>query len=163
YIQEAAEAYYEALRIDPNNLDARTRVGSLLVQYESDEGVKEAERLAGEVTQKNPNHIEGHVLLAEVRAAQKRWDDAQAEFQKAIGLDPTRIETYLRQARYYERRAKADAASAQNFRAQAEQVFRQLIEKNPNTVGVRLSYGDFLFANKREAEAEQQLIAANQT
>jgi tetratricopeptide (TPR) repeat protein len=161
YLQEAAEGYYEALRIDPNNLDARTRVGSLLVQYESEEGVKEAERLAGEVTQKNPNHIEGHILLAEVRAAQKRWDDAQAEFQKAINLDPTRIETYLHQARYYERRAKADPAGAQGFHSQAEQVFRQLIEKNPNTVGVRLAYGDFLFANKRETEAEQQLLQAH--
>src|SRR5690349_1985537 len=163
YVQEAAEAYYEAMRIDPNNLDARVRVGSLLAQYESDEGIKEAERLAMEVTQKNPNHIEGHVLTAEVRAAQKRWNDAQAEFQKAISLDPTRVETYLHQARYYERRAKADAAGAQGFHSQGEQVFRQLIEKNPNTVGVRLAYGDFLFAGKREAEAEQQLLQAHKT
>jgi len=163
FVQEAAEAYYEAMRIDPNNLDARTRVGSLLVQYESDEGIKEAERLATEVTQKNPNHIEGHVLMAEVRAAQKRWDDAQAEFQKAISLDPARVETYLHQARYYQRRSKSDAAQAQTFLAQAEQVFRQLIEKNPNTVGVRLAYGDFLFAGKRESEAEQQLLQAHKT
>lgn len=161
FVQEAAEAYYEAMRIDPNNLDARVRVGSLLVQYESDEGTKEAERLANDVVQKNPNHIEGLVLLAEVRAVQKRWNDAQAEFQKAISLDPTRVETYLHQARYYERRAKADDAQAQTFHAQAEQVFRQLIEKNPNTVGVRLAYGDFLFANKRTPEAEQQLLMAN--
>ncbi len=161
YVQEAAEAYYEAMRIDPNNLDARVRVGSLLAQYESEEGTKEAERLANDVVRKNPNHIEGRVLMAEVRAAQKRWDDAQAEFQKAISLDPTRVETYLHQARYYERRAKSDAAQAQGFHAQAEQIFRQLIEKNPNTVGVRLAYGDFLFANKRQAEAEQQLLMAN--
>ncbi len=162
YVQEAAEAYYEAMRLDQNNLEARVRVGGLLVQYESEEGVKEAERLANEVTQKNPDHVENRVLIADIRAAQKRWDEAQAEFQKAINLEPNRIETYLHQARYFERRAKADEAQAAKFHAQAEEVFRRLIEKNPNSVNARLAFGDFLFANKREAEAEQQLLRAHQ-
>ncbi len=162
YVQEAAEAYYEAMRIDANNLDARVRVGSLLVEYETEEGTKEAERLANEVAQKNPDHIENRVLMADVRAAQKRWAEADAEFQKAISLDANRIETHLHLARYYERRAKADSAQAAAFHAKAESVFRQLIERNPKSVTARLAFGDFLFANKREAEAEQQLLAAHQ-
>lgn len=162
YVQEAAEAYYEAMRIDANNLDARVRVGSLLVEYETDEGTKEAERLSGEVAQKNPDHVENRVLIADVRAAQKRWAEADAEFQKAISLDANRIETHLHLARYYERRAKADSAQAAAFHAKAESVFRQLIERNPKSVTARLAFGDFLFANKREAEAEQQLLAAHQ-
>ncbi|MBL8188886.1 MAG: hypothetical protein JNK38_12810, partial [Acidobacteria bacterium] len=68
YVQEAAEAYYEAMRLDANNLDARVRVGSLLVEYETEEGTKEAERLSGEVAQKNPDHVENRVLIADVRA-----------------------------------------------------------------------------------------------
>ncbi len=162
YVQEAAEAYYEAMRIDGNNLDARVRVGSLLVEYETDEGTKEAERLANEVAAKNPNHVENRVLIADVRAAQKRWPEAEAEFQKAIALDPNRIETYLHLARYYERRAKNDEAQAQAFHTKAEEVFRQLIERNPKSVNARLAFGDFLFANKRETEAEQQLLQAHQ-
>ena len=162
YVQEAAEAYYEAMRIDANNLDSRVRVGSLLVEYETEEGTKEAERLSNEVAQKNPNHVENRVLIADVRAAQKRWAEAEAEFQKAISLDSNRIETYLHLARYYERRAKADQAQSQAFHAKAEDVFRRLVERNPNSVGARLAFGDFLFANKREAEAEQQLLAAHQ-
>ncbi|HMV48549.1 MAG TPA: tetratricopeptide repeat protein [Blastocatellia bacterium] len=161
YIQEAAEAYYEAMRLDPNNLDARVRVGSLLVQYESEEGVKEAERLANEVAQRNPDHVENRVLIADIRAAQKRWDDAQTEFQKAIGLDPNRIETYLHQARAFERHAKSDDAQAAKFHTQAEEIFRRLIEKNPASVSARLAFGDFLFADKRESEAEQQLLLAH--
>jgi tetratricopeptide (TPR) repeat protein len=163
YVQESAEAYYEAMRLDPNNLDARVRVGSLLVQYESEEGIKEAERLANEVAQKKPDHVENRVLIADIRAAQKRWDDAQEEFQKAINLDSNRIETYLHQARYFERRAKADEAQAGKFHSQAEEVFRRLIEKNPGSVNARLAFGDFLFANKRQSEAEQQLLQAHQT
>ncbi len=162
YVQEAAEAYYEAMRLDADNLDARVRVGSLLVEYETDEGTKEAERLSGEVALKNPDHVENRVLIADVRAAQKRWAEAEAEFQKAISLDANRIETHLHLARYYERRAKADSAQAAAFHAKAESVFRQLIERNPKSVTARLAFGDFLFANKREAEAEQQLLAAHQ-
>jgi tetratricopeptide (TPR) repeat protein len=162
YVQEAAEAYYEAMRLDANNLDARVRVGSLLVEYETEEGTKEAERLANEVAQKNPDHVENRVLIADVRAAQKRWAEAEAEFQKAISLDANRIETHLHLARYYERRAKADYAQAAAFHAKAESVFRQLIERDPKSVTARLAFGDFLFANKRESEAEQQLLAAHQ-
>ncbi|MGH9801551.1 MAG: tetratricopeptide repeat protein, partial [Blastocatellia bacterium] len=162
YVQEAAEAYYEAMRIDANNLDSRVRVGSLLVEYETEEGTKEAERLSGEVAQKNPNHIENRVLIADVRAAQKRWPEAEAEFQKAISLDANRIETHLHLARYYERRAKNDAAQSQAFHSKAEEVFRQLVERNPKSVNARLAFGDFLFSTKREAEAEQQLIQAHQ-
>jgi tetratricopeptide (TPR) repeat protein len=162
YVQEAAEAYYEAMRIDANNLDARVRVGSLLVEYETEEGTKEAERLSGEVAQKNPDHVENRVLIADIRAAQKRWAEAETEFQKAISLDANRIETHLHLARYYQRRAKADAAQTVALNAKAEDVFRQLIERNPKSVTARLGFGDFLFANKREAEAEQQLLAAHQ-
>lgn len=163
YVQEAAEAYYEAMRLDSNNLDARVRVGSLLAQYENDEGVKEAERLANEVAQKNPDHVENRVLIADIRATQKRWDDAQAEFQKAIQLDPNRMDTYLHQARYFERRAKSDDTQAAKFHSQAEDIFRRLIEKNPTSANARLAFGDFLFANKRQSEAEQQLLQAHQT
>ena len=162
YIQEAAEAYYEAMRIDANNLDARVRVGSLLVQYETEEGVKEAERLANEVAQKNPNHVENRVLIADVRAAQKRWPEAEAEFQKAISLDANRIETHLHLANYFTRRAKNDEAQATALHSKAEEVFRRLVEQNPKSVNARLAFGDFLFANKREAEAEQQLLVAHQ-
>ncbi|MFN0108736.1 MAG: tetratricopeptide repeat protein [Blastocatellia bacterium] len=162
YVQEAAEAYYEAMRIDANNLEARVRVGSLLVEYDTDEGTKEAERLANEVAQKNPNHVENQILIADVRAAQKRWPEAEAGFQKAISLDAGRIETHLHLARYYQRRAKTDAAQSASFHAKAEEVFHRLIEQNPKSVNARLAFGDFLFSIKREAEAEQQLLAAHQ-
>lgn len=160
YVQEAAESYYEAMRLDQNNLDARVRVGSLLAQYSNEESIKEAERLAKDVLQKNQNYIDGRVLLANVRIAQKEWEEAKSELQRAIELDPNRIETRLNLARYYDQRAKAETAKAGEFTAQAESVYRQVIEKNPNAANARLAFGDFLFAHKRESEAEQQLISA---
>jgi tetratricopeptide (TPR) repeat protein len=160
FVPEAAESYYEAIRLDPNNLEARTRIGNLLVQYANDEGLKEAERLANDVLQKKPQSIEGHILLANIRVAQKQWDEAKEELQRSIDLDPDRIETQLSLARYYDQRAKAEPAQAPDLLAQAEAVFRRLIEKNPSASGVRLAFGDFLFAHQRDADAEQQLLKA---
>jgi Tfp pilus assembly protein PilF len=160
FVPEAAESYYEAIRLDPNNLEARTRIGNLLVQYANDESLKEAERLANDVLQKSPQSIDGHVLLANIRIAQKQWDEAKEELQRSIDLDPERVETQLSLARYYDQRAKADPKQASGLLAQAEAVFLKLIEKNPNAAGVRLAFGDFLFAHKRDANAEQQLLKA---
>lgn len=163
YVQEAAEGYYEALRLDPRNLEARVRVGGLLLQYANDESLKEAERLANDVLQKDANYVAGRVLKANVRAAQKNWDEAQREFQRAVELDPNRIETQLSLARYYDQRAQAEPTKSAEFLAQAETIFRQIIEKNPQAAGARLAFGDFLFAHERHADAEQQLLQAHQT
>jgi tetratricopeptide (TPR) repeat protein len=163
HVQEAAEAYYAALRLDANNLEARVRVGSLLAQYSNDESLKEAERLADDVLKKNPDYIAGRVLLANVRVAQERWDEAKEEFERARELDPQRIATQLNLARYYDQRAKADSSQTGSFGSQAENIYRQTIERNPDSADARLAYGDFLSAHKREPEAEQQLLAALQS
>ncbi|MFN0088506.1 MAG: tetratricopeptide repeat protein [Blastocatellia bacterium] len=163
YVQEAAEAYYETMRLDADNLEARVRVGSLLAQYDNDESVREAERLAGEVLRKSPDNIEGRVLLAQVQAARKQWEEARAGFDEAAALDPGRIETQIALIGYLDRRSKADPASAPRFTDEAESIFKRLVEKNPTAVNVRLSYGDFLFAAKRGEEAERQLLAAHRS
>jgi tetratricopeptide (TPR) repeat protein len=162
YVQEAAEGYYEALRLDPQNLEARVRVGGLLLQYATDESIKEAERLANDVLQKDGNYVAGQVLKAKVRAAQKNWDEAQQEFQRALELAPEDIETELSLARYYDQRAQAEPARAAEWRAQAETIFRQIIAKHPQAASARLAFGDFLFAHDRAADAEQQLLQAHQ-
>src|SRR5574341_87110 len=163
HVQEAAEAYYEAMRLAAYNLDARVRVGSLLAQYSTDESVKEAERLANETLKRKPDYVEGRVLLANVRIAQKLWDEAKAEFDHALSLDPQRVETHLNLARYYDQRADADPSQTGTFRSQAENIYRQTIERNPNSADARLAFGDFLSAHTREPEAEQQLLAALQS
>ncbi len=163
HVQEAGEAYYEAMRLDADNLDARVRVGGLLAQYSTDESVKEAERLANETLKRNPDYVEGRVLLGNVRIAQKLWDEAKVEFDRAISLDPQRVEAHLNLARYYDQRATADPAQSGTFRSQAETIYLQTIERNPKSADARLAFGDFLSAHKREPEAEQQLLAALQS
>lgn len=165
-LQEAAEQFQLAAKLDANNLDARLRLGQMFLQYtrlgrQQEEAVKEAERLVNEIFAKDANNAEAFILLAQVRTLQKRYDDARAELDRAIKLNPNRVEPYLALARYYDQRAN-EAGSAATFKAQAEAAFKEAIAKNPQAPQARLAYGDFLFANRRPAEAEQQLLQAFQ-
>ena len=161
YLQEAAESYYEAMNLDSNNLEARVRAGNLLTNYANEESLKEAERLANEVLKRDPQYIDGHLLLGNLRIAQKQFDEAKQSFDRALELAPGLIDTQLSLANYYEQRAKAEVSRAENHRAEAEATYRRLIEKYPNSSTIKLALGDFLFANKRDSEAEQQLLDAH--
>src|SRR5436853_6974106 len=59
--QEAIEEMKQVVDLDPNNLEVRVRLGNyyLMGSQQSPAAVSEAERLAKEVLQKDPNHIEG--------------------------------------------------------------------------------------------------------
>ena len=63
---QAFEEMQRAIQLDPNNLDARVRLGNYyIVAYQASHDSRtkdEASRLAEEVLQKDPNHVEGHIL-----------------------------------------------------------------------------------------------------
>src|SRR2546427_1278008 len=60
--QEAFDELHRAVELDPNNLDARVTLGNYYMTnaVHSAEAQGEAERLAKEILQKEPNNIEGH-------------------------------------------------------------------------------------------------------
>jgi tetratricopeptide (TPR) repeat protein len=167
-LQEAAEQFQLAAKLDANNLDARLRLGQMLLQHtrigrQQDEAVKEAERLANEVLAKDANRAEAFMLLADVRSAQKRYEDAKAELERAIKLNPDKVEPHLALARFYERRAGEQGTNeAGALKAQADAAFKTALAKNPQSAPARLAYGDFLYAGGHSAEAEQQLLQAFQ-
>ena len=162
-VQEAAEQYQLAAKLDANDLEARLRLGQLFLQYtrlgrQQDEAIKEAERLANEVFAKDANNADAFVLLAQIRTLQKRYEDAQAELQRALQHNPQRVEPYLALARFYDQRASDTSAP----KTQADAAFKDALAKHPQSAEARLAYGDFLYANRRVSEAEQQLLQAFQ-
>ena len=101
--QEAFDEMKQVVDLDPNNLEVRVRLGNyyLMGSQQSPAAVSEAERLAKEVLQKDPNHIEGHILMGSVLFAQGHKPEAFAELNRAIELNPQRVESYLSLARFY--------------------------------------------------------------
>jgi tetratricopeptide (TPR) repeat protein len=179
--QEAFEEMKQVVELDANNLDVRTRLGNYFLagSQQSPAAISEAERLAKEVLQKDPNHIEGHILMGSVLFAQEHKAEAFAELNHAIELDPKRVESYLSLARFYvltkdsttaetiyQRAIAVNAASAlahyeygkflvQSARADAaEAEFQKAVEIDPKNRDARFVQASFYLVNKRFAKAE---------
>jgi len=92
----------KTVELDQNNLEAKVKLGNLYLggSKGSAELIAEAERLAKDVLQRDPKNIEGHILLSSVRFSQNQKDEALAELNRAIELDPNRSESYLSLARF---------------------------------------------------------------
>src|SRR4051794_9949492 len=134
---EMVEELRKTVDLDANNLDARVKLGNfyLAPQKRTTEMIAEADRLAQEVLKKDPNHIEGHILLATVLFAQGRNDQSLAELKRAIALDPKRVESVLSLARFY---------MSTKDQGRAEETFKQAISLNGDSSIAHSEYGKFL-------------------
>ncbi|HYX27631.1 MAG TPA: tetratricopeptide repeat protein [Pyrinomonadaceae bacterium] len=151
--QEAFEEMQQAAQLDANNLDVRVKLGNyfLLNGKQSAAAVSEADRLAHEILQKDPNHIEGHILMASVYFAQDKKSDAFQEFNHAIDLNPQRIESYLSLARFY---------AATNDQANADATFKRAIAINDSSAMAHYQYGKYLVQTNRVDAAEDEFQTA---
>lgn len=150
---EMLEELRKTIQLDRNNLDARNKLGNyyLAASNGRSELVSEAERLAKEVLQTDPDNIEGHILLSGVLFAQNRREEALAELNRAIEIDPKRVESYLSLARFY---------IVVKDPAKAEEVFKKAISIGPSSGLAHTEYGKFLAQTNRPTEAEAELKKA---
>lgn len=148
--QEAIDEMRRTIDLDPENLEARVKLGNYYMTASRGRSdlIAEAERLAKEVIQKNPNHIEGHILMGSVLFSQGKKDEAFNELNLAVSIDPKRVESYLSLARFY--LATADTAKA-------EETFLRAITLNNNSGLAHTEYGKFLSQVNRPADAEAEL------
>ena len=159
-IQEAFDALEETTRLDTKNLDAKIRLGNIYLQFVRDSGnITKAEEFAREVLEADAKNIEAYILRASVRTAQQKWTEAEQDLQRAIDLDPKRVESQLSFAKYWQERGKG-AAEKTAFLAEAEKYFKQALASNPNASIAHLAFADFLYTNQRLDEAETQLKQA---
>src|SRR5437763_3036190 len=151
--QEAFEEMRETADLDANNLDVRVRLGNyyLAGSKQSPPAIAEAERLAKEVLEKDPNHIEGHILMGSVLFAQDKKQQAFAELNHAIELNPQRVESYLSLARFYV--MTKDITSA-------ESTFQRAISVSGGAALAHYEYGKFLVQVNRLDAAETEFQSA---
>jgi len=153
--QEAFEEMKQVAILDANNLDVRVRLGNyyLMGGKQSPTAVSEAERLAKEVLQKDGNHIEGHILMGSVLFAQDHRPEAFAELNRAIEIDPKRVESYLSLARFH---------AQSNDPTTAESIYQRAISVNGSSALAHYEYGKFLVQIKRLDNAETEFQKAVQ-
>ncbi|HEV8589388.1 MAG TPA: tetratricopeptide repeat protein [Pyrinomonadaceae bacterium] len=149
--QEAFDEMRQTAALDANHLDVRVKLGNyyLVGSKQSPAALGEAERLAKEVLEKDPNHIEGHILMGSVLFAQDKKQEAFAELNHAVELNPKRVESYLSLARFY---------LLTNDIATAEATYQRAISVSGGAAMAHYEYGKFLVSAQRfdAAEAEFQ-------
>jgi tetratricopeptide (TPR) repeat protein len=149
--QEAFDEMRETAALDPNNFDVRLKLGNyyLVGAKQSPAALGEAEGLAKQILEKDPNHIEAHILMGSVLFAQDKKQEALAELNRAVELNPQRVESYLSLARFYVQT---------NDIAGAEAIYQRAISVNSGSATAHYEYGKFLVGAQRlnEAEAEFQ-------
>ncbi len=148
---ESVEELKRTIALDANHFDSRVKLANYYLVSRPPQ-LDEAERLANEVLQKNPNHIEGIILKASILSARNRPEqEVLAEINRAINLDPKRVDSYLSLARFYLNR---------NDLAKAEETFRRAVTINEGSALAHTQLGKFLAQQQRIDEAEAELRRA---
>lgn len=148
---ESIEELKHTIELDPNHLDSRVKLANYYLVGRPPM-LNEAEQLANEVLQKNPNHIEGIILRASILSARNLpAEEVLSEINRAINLDPKRVESYLSLARFY---------LTHDDMGKAEETFRRAVSINDASALAHTQLGKFLAQMKRTDEAEGELRRA---
>ncbi|MFN2498402.1 MAG: tetratricopeptide repeat protein [Pyrinomonadaceae bacterium] len=150
---EAFEELRKTTELDADNFDARVKLGNYYIAAAKGRPdlIAEAERLAIEILHKDVDHVEGHILMGSVFFAKNEHENSLAEMNRAIELDPKRVESYLSLARFH-------IVTRDNDKA--EEIFERAISVSYNSGLAHTEYGKFLVQLNRIAEAEAEMSKA---
>jgi tetratricopeptide (TPR) repeat protein len=113
---EAEKALEDALRLNPRYLPALAQLTALWVDEKQEARALES---LHEYLGKYPGDAGGHFLLGELESNRQRFDEAEAELERATQLDPKMVAAYEQLGRLEQRRGNLDAAVARYQRALA--------------------------------------------
>jgi tetratricopeptide (TPR) repeat protein len=144
----AAQAYMEAADLLPSSLDVQlTGASMFLLNRRFEEARLSAER----ALQIDDRNIRAHILHAHALGGLKRTGQALAAIQKAIGLDPTRGDTYSEFGMFQ--------LSTGSFE-QAEMNLKKAADAHPPSSHAQLTLASVYWAQGRLADAETYLTRA---
>ncbi len=145
--QETVENLRRAIELNPENLEAKTKLGNYILLGQPPQ-VAETEKILEDVFARDPNFIEAHILKASLFAVQKKSEKEILDvLNYAVSLNPNRTESYVSLSRFLMKLDK---------RQEAEQTIQKGISVNPNAAAGYLEYGRFLTFVQRAPQAEAQ-------
>lgn len=146
-LHETVEELRRASALAPGHLEAKTKLGNLLLAGRTPQ-IDETAVIVEDILARDPNYIEAHVLKAALFAAQKKSEkDILDALNYAVALDPRRAESYISLSRFFAKSGR---------RQEAEQAIQKGISVNPGAAIGYLEYGRFLTFAERAAQAEAQ-------
>ncbi len=150
---ETIEDLRQTVALDPNNLEAKSKLGNYFLLLDPPQ-IWEVDKLLAEIFAVNPNYVEGHILKASLLSVQGKPNaEVVKVLEQAIALEPTRIDSYLSLARFYQKTENT---------AEAEKTIQKGIAVAPNSAAGFIEYGRFLAYADRNKEAETQFKKATE-
>ena len=103
-IELALQMFTMAIRHDPNYAPAYTGIADcwtylFLYSERSEENLREADQASKKALELDPELAQAHASRGQVLSVSQKHDDAEAEFEAAIRLDPRLFEAYYLYAR----------------------------------------------------------------
>lgn len=148
---ETLDELRKTVELDDTNLEAKAKVGTYFLLVDPPL-TAEAQTIRDEIFAANENFIEGHLLTASIMATQGKPDkEIVTAVEKAIAIDPTRIEPYIALQRMYMTRENSE---------EAEKAIKRGIEANPSSPKGHTEYGRFLGYLSRDKESEEEFLKA---
>jgi cellulose synthase operon protein C len=145
--QATVDANY-ILKEDPKNADAHAVLGSILLkQKQYNQALQEFSKAAALA----PNQPRAYLGMGVANLQLNGFDDAEANFKKAIQVDSHFVPAYLELADLY--------VNHQKKPDQAEQIVQAGIQANPSVLALYQALARFDLQQKQPAKAEQVLQA----
>ncbi|MCU0238107.1 MAG: tetratricopeptide repeat protein [Pyrinomonadaceae bacterium] len=150
-VLETIQELQKTVELDAENLEAKNKLGNYYLLIEPPQ-TQEAEKLLNEILAANPNYVEGYILQASLLSRQgKSQKEILEAFNKAVSIEPNRVETYISLSRFYMKLNNA---------AEAEKTIQKAISVNQNSPLGYAEYGRFLSFSNRMPEAEEKFKKA---
>jgi putative PEP-CTERM system TPR-repeat lipoprotein len=145
---KALEQYVRAADLLPDDVNVMMKAASLqLLAGRFDE----AKRLAEGVLQKDSSHLHAQILVANALAGLKDFNQAVAEIEEAIRLDPNRGESYSSLGAFEVQRGDPEAAA---------RAFQRAVELAPDSPVAHLALANFWWGRANWEGAERELLKA---
>lgn len=157
--KEAEREHRKAIHINPDYAEAHNSLGYALVNLKKYDEAEKEYRKAIEIKR---DYAEAHTNLGYVLVilgkdqykkgkhdeAKRLYEEAEKEYRKALQLNPYDEDTLISLGILLEKFRNRDK--------EAEDCYKKVIEKNPNSVNARTTYGYFLSYRGREKEAVRE-------
>jgi tetratricopeptide (TPR) repeat protein len=180
--EEAIEAFEEASKLQPNDIEPYLSGGPILEQQKR---LPEAEQMYKRAVALDPQSVDAVTGLANVYLSSHRLPEAQDAIKKLLALRPNDIGAHMELGRILAASGKPDEAiaeleiaehaqpgdatlqreiadllMAQKKYAEAESQYQLLVAKNPNDAELHATIGRALLHQKKFADAQQELLTA---
>ena len=143
---EAEKEYQQAVAIDPNSPDTNTALANL---YMRQRRFSDAEPMLRKLLAAHPNDAGAHFQLGRMLAIAGKKEDAIAELEAGLKLDPADSKA---------QRDLADLDVDTGKYDRAGKVYDSLLASYPNDADLHYGYGRALMKQKKFGEAEQQFM-----